>query len=136
MGKSSSQLLDRVHRRAARLISGTRLADHVSNDLLLSRAGLTSLVAHRKFRLAQFAFRFLNGSVPTHLSDAMEHWQQSVSSRSLLLRKPPAIRLPRAKKKILSISPLYLVLSLWNSLPSELCYAPLSVLKLQFLESS
>ena len=135
MGKSSSQLLDRVHRRAARLIPGTRLADHVSNDLLLSRAGLTSLVAHRKFRLAQFAFRFLNGSVSTHLSDAMEHWTQSVSSRFLLLRKTSAIRLPRAKK-ILSISPLYLALSLWNSLPSELRSAPLSVLKLHFLESS
>ena len=40
MGKRNAQLLDRVHRRAARLISGTRLSELVSNELLLSRTGL------------------------------------------------------------------------------------------------
>ena len=136
MGKTNAQLLDRVHRRAARLISGVKLVDNISHDLLLSRAGLTPLVAHRHFRLAQFASRFLSNSVPAHLSEALEHWRQSVPFRSMLLRRPPAVRLPRARKKILSLSPLFLALSLWNSLPPELRSSPFSVLKSHFMDLS
>ena len=132
MGKRNAQLLDRVHRCAARLISGTRLSEHVSNELLLSRAGLSLLASHRNFWLALFASRFLSDLVPLHLSEAMDHWRQSVSGRALLLRRPPAVRLPRAKKKILSTSPLFLALSLWNSLPPELRTAPLAELKSHF----
>ena len=43
--------LERVHRRAARLISGTKLADNVSHELLLARVGLSPLAEHRQYRL-------------------------------------------------------------------------------------
>ena len=99
MGKRNAQLLNRVHRHAARLISGTRLSELVSNELLLSRTGLSLLASHRNFQLAFFASRFLSELVPLHLSEVMDHWQQSVSGRALLLKRPPAVCLPRAKKK-------------------------------------
>ena len=132
MGKRNTQLLDRVDRRAARLISGTCLSEYVSDELLLSCACLSLLASHRNFRLALFASRFLSDLVPLHLSKAMDHWRQSVSGCALLLRRPPAVFLPRAKKKILSTSPLFQALSLWNSLPPELRTAPLTELKSHF----
>ena len=132
MDKRNAQLLDRVHRRAARLLSDTRLSEHVSNEPLLSRAGLSPLASHRNFRLALFASRFLSDLVPLHLSEAMDHWRQSASGRALLLRRPPAFRLPLAKKKYLSASPLSLALSLWKSLPPKLWTAPLAELKSNF----
>ena len=136
MGKTNAQLLDRIHRCAARLISGVKHTDNISHDLLLSRAGLSPLVGHRKFRPAQFASRFLSDSVPAHLSEALDHWRQSVPHRSLLLRHPPAVCLPCAKKNILSSSPLFLALSLWNSLPPELRLSSFAVLKSHFIDSS
>ena len=136
MDKTNSQLLDRVNPRATRLVSGVKLVDNISHDLLLSRAGLTPLVAHRHFRLAKFASRFLSNSVPAHLSEALEHWRQSVPFRSMLLRRPPAVRHPRARKKILSLSPLCLALSLLKSLPPELRSSPFSVLKSHFMDLS
>ena len=47
MGKKNAQALARIHRRAARLITGTKLADNISSELLLAHAGLTPLAAHR-----------------------------------------------------------------------------------------
>ena len=136
MGKRNAQLLDRVHHCATRLISGTHLSEHVSNEMLLSRAGMSLLASRRNFQLALFASRFLSDLVHLHLSKAMDHWRQSVSGRALLLRRPPAVRLPRAKKKILSTSPLFLALSLWNFLPSELRTVPLAELKSHFFRLS
>ena len=41
--KGDCAKLEKVHRRAARLISGTKLADNISHDLVLARAGLSPL---------------------------------------------------------------------------------------------
>ena len=60
LGKKNAQALDRIHRHAAGLITGTKLADNISSELLLARAGLTPLAAKRDYRLAQFAYCFLH----------------------------------------------------------------------------
>ena len=49
--------LERLQRRAARLITGTGPRDHLDHDLLLARAGLTSLSSRRQVELAVFAWK-------------------------------------------------------------------------------
>ncbi len=130
MRKGNNVQLAKIHRRAARLICGLRPLDDIDEAILLSRAGLESLIARADVRLAKFAVRFLNGRVPNHMSEAMQHWQQSeLSSRVLTLRQPPGSRLPRPSKNILRSSPLYQAFSLWNSLPLDIRSCSFSELK-------
>ena len=130
--KGDCAKLEKVHRRAARLISGTKLADNISHDLVLARAGLSPLSVQRQFRLAQFASRFSKGFVPGHLLDSTDHWFTSPPVRSRSLRHSLAFRLPRAKKAILTQSPLFAALSLWNSFPQSLRSSSRSELKEHF----
>ena len=60
------------------------------------------------------------GFVPQHLLDATDHWIVPLPEHSRSLRYANAYRLPRPKKAILSRSPLYASLSVWNSLPQKL----------------
>ena len=130
--QGDAEKLERIQRRAARLISAVRLAERLPHELVLARAGLFSLTSHRSFRLAQFASRISAGFVPQHLLDATDHWFVPLPERSRSLRYADAYRLPRPKKSVLSRSPLYASLSLWNSLPQKLRSAPLTELKAHF----
>ena len=124
--------LEKVHRRAARLISDTKLADNISHDLVLARAGLPPLSVHRQYYLAQFASRIWKGFVPGHLLDSTDHWFTLPRIRSRSLQHSLAFRLPRAKKAILTQSPLFAALSLWNSFPQSLRSSSRSELKEHF----
>ena len=84
--KGDSTRLERVHRRAARLMSGTKLADNVSHELLLARAGLSPLAEHRQYRLAQFASKLVHGFVPEHLLESTDHWFTPLPEQSQTLR--------------------------------------------------
>ena len=108
--KSDSAKLEKVHRRAARLISGTKLADNIGHDLVLARAGLSALATHRKSRLAQFASSIPKGFVPDHLLNSTVHWFVPPPVRSRSLRSSLAFRLPRAKKAVLTQSPVFAAL--------------------------
>ena len=114
------------------MISGVRLAERLPHDLVLARAGLFSLTSHRSFCLAQFASRISAGFVLQHLLDATNHWFVPLPECSCSLRYADAYRLPRPKKSVLSRSPLYASLSLWNSLPPKLRSALLTELKAHF----
>ena len=131
--KSDCEKLERVHRRAARLISGTKLADRVSHKLLLARAGFPALSAHRLHRLAWFAYKLSSGFVPDHLLTSTEHWLTPPPERSRTLRNTAVFRLPMPKKAVLSRSPVYAALSLWNSLPNSLRSSSHSRLTQHFL---
>ena len=118
--KDDSIKLERVHRRAARLISGTKLVDNIIHERLLARAGFSPLSAHRQYRLAQFAAKISAGFVPAHLLESIDHWFTPLPERSRSLRTSDLFRLPHPKKAILTQFPVYAALSLWNSLPNSL----------------
>ena len=114
--KTDAVKLERLQRRAARLVARLPDLSMHDNGLLLARAGLAPLSKRRDIELAVFAFRFRNGSLPDHIHNAFPHWS-SKPPRSCSLRSASSFRLPRPKKSCLKVSPLYLSLSAWNSLP-------------------
>ena len=129
--KSDSAKLEKVHRRAARLISGTKLADNIGHDLVLARTGLSALATHRKSRLAQFSPSIAKGFVPDHLLNSTDHWFVPPPVRSRSLRSSLAFRLPRAKKAVLTQS-VFAALSVWNSLPQSVRSSSSSQIKEHF----
>ncbi len=118
LSATAAERLERVQRKAARLITGD-FSRETTHELLLARAGLPSLSSRRKIELAVFAYKFLRRLTPEHLSVGLDHWTTTKPERAASLRNVNAIRLPRPKKSILKHSPLYLSMSLWNSLPPQ-----------------
>ena len=108
------------------------MADNVSHELLLARAGLSPLAEHRQYRLAQFASKLVHGFVPEHLLESTDHWFTPLPERSWTLRSAVKFRLPRPKKAVLTQSPVYAALSLFNSLPDSLRSGSRSELKQHF----
>ena len=71
--------------------------------------------------------------VPDHIFMETEHWfTNDLPERSKSLRHPPAVYLPRPRKRALAGSPVYVCLSLWNSLPVSLRSGSTSDLKVYF----
>ena len=121
LSQTDSSRLERLNRRAARLITRcSRLCD-LPHPVLLARAGLQELSQRRRLGQALFTFRFANVNLPAHILDGLAHWlPDSPSQRPYLLRREKTLRLPRARKNTLKHSPLYSAFSLWNSLPPSL----------------
>ena len=119
LSSQDSAHLEKIQRRAARLISNVPHTTDTPHNLLLARAGLQSLRSRRLIEQAVFAFRFVNGgnSLPRHLVLGLAHWFSSKPAAASRLRNADDFRLPRPRKNILKSSPLYLSLSFWNSLP-------------------
>ena len=133
MGVSESNRLEKVQRRAARLISGVSPQLDTPRPVLLSRAGLSELSARRSTRLALFCHRFLSRTLPSHFSDFFSDiWLPTKSVRSSSLRSASSLRLPRPHKAALKQSPLYLAFSFWNSLSKDLQSSSFSALKAHF----
>ena len=133
LGRSNFQQLERLHHRAERLICSIGAGDQVDHNLLLARAGLSSLRTRLDFRLAVFASRRIRGLVPDHILMETEHWfTNNLPERSKSLRHPLAVYLPRPRKRALVGSPVYVCLSLWNSLPVNLRSGSTSDLKVYF----
>ena len=119
--------LERVNRSAARLISSTGLSAGVSHPLLLARAGLEPLKARRQVAQALFVRRLLLGRQPQHLRASTSRWlslQVERRGHSMALRNEDCLRLPRPKKTVLKLSPLYSSFSVWNSLPQSARSSP------------
>ena len=120
LSASAEALLEKVQRRAARLICNIKLFSDTPHNILLARAGLQTLECRRRIEQAVFAFRFLHGgSLPQHLTLGLSHWLTAKPSAAKTLRNANDFRLPRPHKKVLKLSPLYKCLSLWNGLSSD-----------------
>ena len=118
---SDATKLERVNRKAARLIAGLPSRTSLPHDLLLARAGLSELSHRRNLSQALVTHRFADANLPPHVLDGLAHWlPDSDSEKHYILRRNKALRLPRAKKNVLKLSPLYSAVTTWNSLPSSL----------------
>ena len=125
LSKSDHCRLERINRRAARLVTGITRSDAVPPKILLSRAGLPELHVRRSLHQVLFVHRFVHQLLPDHILDGLSHWlPDSHSQRSYLLRRDKCLRLPRARKNILKLSPVYTAFSVWNSLPDSLLSKP------------
>ena len=118
LSASDSARLERLQRRAARLITNIAPCSDTPHSIVLAKAGLEPLSTRRKADLAVLAYKFVHQQLPDHLLDGFGHWLTK-PARSRCLRSSDLIRLPRPRRAILKSSPLYLSFSLWNSLPSS-----------------
>ena len=112
---------------AACLISNTCLPVHLPYQLLLAQAGLEPLKVRRQVAQALFVRRLLSGRLPPHLQVATDPWillQSQSRGHSMDLRNGGCLRLPRPKKTVLKLSPLYSSFSIWNSLPQPVRSSP------------
>ena len=123
LSSTASYSLERLQRRAARLISGLPVRSDTPHDIILARAGLQPLSSRRLVEQVVFAFRFLNETLPDHLLDNLQHWNSSKPARATSLRNARKIRLPRAKKAVMKRSPFYLSMSALNDCSDEVLSA-------------
>ena len=119
LSAKDSQQLERLQRRAARVITGESYRSDIPPEILLARAGLPSLQSRRKIEQLVFGFKFLQRSLPNHILEALELWTREKPEKTKSLRNRDAIRLPLPKKSVLKRSPLYSSITLWNSLSAE-----------------
>ena len=112
--------LDRVQRRAARLITGILPRSDTPHAVLLARAGLEDLSSRGKLAQATFAYRMVHDNLPEHLQTYLNSVRLHRSALSRSLRNSNSVHLPRARKSVLLSSPLYVCSSTWNSLSLSL----------------
>ena len=127
LSTTEKHLLERIQRKAARLITSETTRHDIPHDILLSRAGLPTLSSRREVEQIVFAFKFLHNLLPDHVLDKLMHWKKKKPERSASLRHGNQIRLPLPHKSVLIRSPLYSSLSLWNNLSDKLSSPPISV---------
>ena len=93
----------------------------IALELHHKRAGLPTLSSRCQVEQAVFASKFIHQiKSPGHLLDTLSHWTMDKPTRCASLHQADKIRLPRAKKAVLQRSPLYISLSSWNALSSDL----------------
>ena len=120
LSSTASERLEKVQRRAARLITNIKLSSDTPHSILLARAGLQTLETRRRIEQAVFAFRFLHGgSLPHHLQSGLSLWKTNKPPATSSLRNSSHFRLPKPHKNMMKASPMYMCLSLWNSLSSN-----------------
>ena len=117
-GLPSEQIsrLQRVQNNAARLVLKKRRREHVTP--LLKQLHWLPIAFRTQYKLAIFAFRHFDGSLPPYLSSALTTYQPSRSLRSSseLLLKVPRTKLKSAGEKSFG----YRAPIVWNSLPVSL----------------
>ena len=126
LGKSNSERLERLQRTAARLITGTRVYEHLPRQLLLARAGLDRLDDRRYVKCGIIGFKLIyrKERLPGHLTAYAEVWLGSVPERTSSMNSrsqsnSTALRLPRPQTEILKSSPFYHCFTILNSIPIE-----------------
>ena len=126
LGKSNSERLERLQRTAARLITGTRVYEHLPRQLLLARAGLDRLDDRRYVKCGIIGFKLIyrKERLPGHLTAYAEVWLGSVPERTSSMNSrsqsnSTALRLPRPQTEILRSSPFYHCFTILNSIPIE-----------------
>ena len=138
LSTTEKQILERIQRKAERLITGETTRHDIPHDIPFStsRAGLPTLSSRPEVEQIVFAFNFLHNLLPDHVLDKLMHWNKKKPERSASLRHGNQIRLPLPHKSVLIRSPLYSSLSLWNNLSDKLSSPPISVSALRSLLSS
>ena len=118
---SNSKLLEKCNRSAARLILKTRTAASrdLPSELLLARAGISTLQSRRELCQTKFCIKAFKSRLPNHLQVAVLSWIPRTATHQMALRQSP-VRLPLPKKNILIRSPFYSAFRTWNSLPQDL----------------
>ena len=126
LGKSNSERLERLQRTAARLITGTRVYEHLPRQLLLARAGLDRLDDRRYVKCGIIGFKLIyrKERLPGHLTAYAEVWLGSVPERTSSMNSrsqsnSTALRLPQPQTEILKSSPFYHCFTILNSIPIE-----------------
>ena len=129
LSKKDSEHLERIQRRAARLIIKEIPQSDTPHDILLARAGLATLCTRRRIARASLAFKFVNRTLPPHLMAHSKKFKAKTGKESSL-RNKLCVHLPRPKTDYLKRSPFYTSLSEWNKLPPSFkCANSLPVLK-------
>ena len=108
----------------ARLITGTRVYEHLPRQLLLARAGLDRLDdrCYVKCGIIGFKLIYRKERLPGHLTAYAEVWLGSVPERTSSMNSrsqsnSTALRLPRPQTEILKASPFYHCFTILNSIP-------------------
>ena len=116
---SDAVRLERNNRSAARLILKTSRKEDISHELLLSRAGLSTLEARRNVAQCAVVRKAFLGRHPGHLQKVIARWvlqSTTGSQRQSPRRNRFQVKLPRPKKVKFKLSPLYYAASTWNTL--------------------
>ena len=116
---SDAVRLERNNRNAARLILKTSRKEDISHELLLSRAGLSTLEARRNVAQCAVVRKAFLGRHPGHLQKVIARWvlqSTTGSQRQSSRRNRFQVKLPRPKKVKFKLSPLYYAASTWNTL--------------------
>ena len=126
LSSGNSERLERLQRSAARLITGTRLQDHLPRHFLPARAGLDRLDDRRHVKCGAFGFKLAlqKDRLPAHLATFINDWLSFVPERTSTMTcrsqtNSAALRLPRPQTETLRSSPLYLCLTVLNSIPLD-----------------
>ena len=138
LSQKDNEQLERIQRRAARLIVKEIPRSDTPHDLLLARSGLTPLESRRKFIRAVMAHKIVHLSLPPHLVPLAQQWIAShKNGQPTALRNKLSIRLPRPKTDYLKRSPFYASLSEWNKLAQYLkCSTSLSLFRKSLASSA
>ena len=86
LSTTEKQLLERIQRKAERLITDETTRYDIPHDILLSRAGLATLSSRHEVEQIVFAFNFLHNLPPDHVLDKLMHWNQKKPERSASLQ--------------------------------------------------
>ena len=116
---SDAVRLERNNRSAARLILKTSRKEDISHELLLSRAGLSTLEARRNVAQCAVVRKAFLGRHPGHLQKVIARWvlqSTTGSQRQSPRRNRFQVKLPRPTKVKFKQSPLYCAASTWNTL--------------------
>ena len=120
--------LEKCNRNAARLIASISPSAGLSHEVILARAGLSTLSSRRQVAQSLFVRRLLTGKQPYHIRAAAFAWLSShrpANAHNMVLRdRDGRLRLPRPKKNCLKLSPFYSAFSVWNSMPSSVRSSP------------
>ena len=104
---------ERNNRSAARLILKTSRKEDISHELLLSRAGLSTLEARRNVAQCAVVRKAFLGRHPGHLQKVIACWvlqSTTGSQRQSPRRNRFQVKLPRPKKVKFKLSPLFITL--------------------------
>ena len=122
---SDAKRLEKLNRNAARVIQKISAASDLPKNVLLARAGLSTLSERRKTAQVLFCLKINRQSphLPHHLRTAVNFWTSTPSTHTMSLRGD-SVRLPRPWTNCQRNSPLYSAFSVWNSLPKTLQSSP------------
>ena len=99
ISSTDSVRLERLNRKAARLISNTKCRSETPHDILLVRAGLQELSHRRHLFLVLFTYLVVHTDLPSRIGEGLSHWlPDSTSQRSSCFAGKNATSSPRPQE--------------------------------------